>query len=326
MYDDRAIAVPSKFSLTCTGACIGAANRFPDKCEADPEGARALNIAASRQLAQASSSRRILLIYISTDYVFAGKAGEAPYEADAVPDPPNFYGQTKLDGERAVLETTKATNLGVILRIPVLYGTAEEPKESAINVLMDMVWKAQDAKTSIAMDDWSQRYPTNTEDVARVCVDVASKYLAASDAQADLPKILQFSSEDRYTKYEICQLFADILGLPMGNIHRNREGQDANTTVQRPYDTHLSSRALKELGISTQTQDFKAWWYVFGQAPWRGKTDFRQEMGGQGSKKMSFNIRSPDRRRAKWAGTWFSGALCKAVHFSAPVTAHEFRT
>ena len=54
-----------------------------------------------------------------------------------------------------------------MLRVPVLYGEAEQPAESAVNVLMDSVWKAQEG--SVKMDHWAIRYPTNTEDVGRVC-------------------------------------------------------------------------------------------------------------------------------------------------------------
>jgi S-adenosylmethionine synthetase len=66
-----------------------AANRFPDSCTADPEAARKLNVHASRALAEATTARNIFLIYISTDYVFSGRPGEAPYKAHATPSPPN---------------------------------------------------------------------------------------------------------------------------------------------------------------------------------------------------------------------------------------------
>lgn len=111
-------------------------------------------------------------MYISTDYVFPGKPGDAPYEAEATPSPPNLYGQTKLDGEQVLLkEFSKAgkKGLAVVLRVPVLYGKAEMPAESAVNVLMDAVWKAQTEGAKIKMDHWALRYPTNTEDVGRVC-------------------------------------------------------------------------------------------------------------------------------------------------------------
>ncbi len=239
---------------------IGAANRFPDKCDADPDAARALNIDATRRLSQATSSRSILIIYVSTDYVFSGTPGESPYEADATPDPPNLYGETKLDGETAVLDETKESNLGIVLRVPILYGSAQEPKESAINVLMDLVWDAQESEAGIIMDDWAQRYPTNTEDVGRVLFDVASKYLAAGDARSSLPRVLQFSSEDKFTKFEICQLFAEIMGLHLAGMKGNRSADDPKGTGKRPYDTHLSTQSLKDLGIDVHTQDFKAWW------------------------------------------------------------------
>ncbi|KAK8035630.1 RmlD substrate binding domain-containing protein [Apiospora rasikravindrae] len=239
-----------------------AANRFPDKCDNDPEGTRALNVAATKSLAGLCAARNIFLIYISTDYVFPGKPGDAPYEADAKPQPTNLYGQTKLDGELATLEEYEAaakSGLGVVMRVPVLYGDAETPAESAVNVLMDAVWKAQEEDAKIKMDHWALRYPTNTEDVGRVCQDVAVKYLETQD-RSSLPKILQFSSEDKLTKYEICKVFADIMGLPITRIEANTEGNDPNAAVQRPYDCHLSTKALKDLGISVITQDFVGWW------------------------------------------------------------------
>ncbi|KAH6640955.1 hypothetical protein F5144DRAFT_526991 [Chaetomium tenue] len=243
-----------------------AANRFPDKVDADPTGTRALNIEASRALAQQCAARGALLVYISTDYVFAGRPGEAPYEADAPTGPTNLYGQTKLDGEGAVLGAfeeglRRGEGKGggaVVLRVPVLYGEVEGGRnaESAVNCLMDVVM-GEGGK--VGMDHWALRYPTNTEDVARVCYDVAVRYLGEED-KASLPRVLQFSSEDKYTKYEICQLFGEIMGTPIDRIVPNTEGNDPKASVQRPYDCHLSTKALKDIGIDVSTQDFVGWW------------------------------------------------------------------
>lgn len=234
-------------------------------------------------MARLCATRSVLLIYLSTDYVFSGRPGEAPYAADAPTGPTNLYGQTKLDGELAVLSeyrTAGKEGLGVVLRVPVLYGTAESPAESAVNVLMDIVQKAQEpGETKIMMDHWALRYPTNTEDVARVChgtrggsftfyptspltlsLDIAVRYLCADGVRTH-PRVLQFSSEDKYTKYEMCELFArEIMGLPMGRIEANAEGNDPGASVQRPYDCHLSTQELKDLDINVSTQNFVAWW------------------------------------------------------------------
>lgn len=160
-----------------------------------------------------------------------------------------------------------------MLRVPLLYGEAGSRGESSVNILVDSVYKAQEAGgAKIKMDDWAKRYPTNTEDVGRVCQDIAAKYLSVSaeerkKSSSSFPKILQFTSEDCMTKYQICEMFAEILGLPLAaGMEANKEGNDPKAAVQRPYDTHLSTEGLKGLGIDVVTQDFKAWWLVFLRA------------------------------------------------------------
>ncbi|EGX52628.1 hypothetical protein AOL_s00007g411 [Orbilia oligospora ATCC 24927] len=229
-----------------------AAEKSPDRCASDPDGTKALNVAASQLLAEQTAARNIVLVYISTDYVFDGTPGGAPYETDAETSPPNFYGETKRDGEIAVI---KASDRAVVLRVPLLFGSGDN-SESAVNVLIDTIWN-KSGKEKVDMDHWAIRYPTNTEDVARVLKDIAEKY--TSEDPTKLPRILQFSSEDRCTKYEICERLAQALGLPMPHIVANST-VDPNPSVKRPYDCHLSTKALKDLGINVTTMDFEAWW------------------------------------------------------------------
>ena len=242
----------------------GAADRQPDSCTKNPEAARRLNVTATENLADACSSRGAFLIYISTDYVFPGVEGQAPYQATDKTNPPNVYGETKRDGENAVLRVTKEKKNAVVLRVPVLYGSVEPKdnnKESAVNVLMDTLQKSQDKQGDgrVKMDDWAIRYPTNTEDVGRVCVDVARHYTFRSGH--DLPSILQFSSEDRMTKYEICQKFAEIMDIPLDGLLPDKDGDKPGPDgTLRPFDCHLGTDGLKKLGIDVGTVDFVAWW------------------------------------------------------------------
>lgn len=234
-----------------------AAERSPDKCASSPMETKRLNITATRFLAQACACRDIFMIYLSTDYVFPGTPGEAPYAANASPQPPNFYGQTKLDGEHEVLAIP--VGKGLVFRVAILYGEVEENKESAVNVLLDSVWN-REGKTQIEMDHWSVRYPTNTEDVARVLKDVAIKYVNASaEDLAKLPRVLQFSAEEEMTKYEICQILAGVLGLPLHHMKPN-DSNDPNASVRRPYNCHLSTQELKDIGINVSAVPFKDWW------------------------------------------------------------------
>jgi len=255
-----------------------AANRFPDICTSNPSAATALNAEATRHLAKECNRRGIIFIYISTDYVFSGKRGEAPYKPSDPTNPTNIYGKTKADGEQAVLEETGGTGvghsnkpLGIILRVPLLYGHCEEndPSKSAVHPLIDTIWKAQSLKEGdpkIKVDDYALRYPTSTEDVGRVCVDIAKLYTKNEDKAQNVQPILHFSSETCYTKYGMVKLFAeDILGLPIDNIEpwdptRDEDASSGSGGAVRPYDSHLDTQVLKDLGISIATQDFVGWW------------------------------------------------------------------
>jgi len=89
---------------TCSGIIIAAAYTAVDAAESDKDTAKRVNSIAPALIAAECAKRKIPVIYVSTDYVFSG-VGDTPWtETDEV-DPLNYYGQTKLDGEIAVLQS-----------------------------------------------------------------------------------------------------------------------------------------------------------------------------------------------------------------------------
>ena len=81
-----------------------AAHTAVDKAESEPDLARCLNATAPAALAQAAAQVGALLVHYSTDYVFNGE-GEKPWqEADAT-GPLSVYGQSKLEGEQAIVSS-----------------------------------------------------------------------------------------------------------------------------------------------------------------------------------------------------------------------------
>ncbi|MBM7063158.1 dTDP-4-dehydrorhamnose reductase [Pseudomonas sp. UL073] len=76
-----------------------------DKAESDVDSARRVNAEAVAVLASAARELEAWLVHYSTDYVFDG-SGSSPFDEDAATGPLGVYGQTKLEGELAIRESS----------------------------------------------------------------------------------------------------------------------------------------------------------------------------------------------------------------------------
>ncbi len=79
-----------------------AAHTAVDKAESEPEVAKVLNTDAPAALAKAAAQVGAWLVHYSTDYVFDGSGTHARQEGEST-GPLGVYGQTKLDGEKAIV-------------------------------------------------------------------------------------------------------------------------------------------------------------------------------------------------------------------------------
>jgi dTDP-4-dehydrorhamnose reductase len=79
-----------------------AAHTAVDKAESEPDLARCLNAIAPAALAQVAADIGAWLVHYSTDYVFNGQ-GEQPWQEGDATGPLSVYGQTKLEGEQAIV-------------------------------------------------------------------------------------------------------------------------------------------------------------------------------------------------------------------------------
>ncbi len=89
------------------------------------------NVSVPRRLARACAEIGLRFVHVSTDYVFDGEDG--PYREDDVPSvAANWYGQSKLDGERAVLDANPAA---AIVRLSLPYGREHPRKRDIVRLV-----------------------------------------------------------------------------------------------------------------------------------------------------------------------------------------------
>lgn len=88
-----------------------------DKAETDREAAHQINAVTVGEIAQWCSKSKVPFIHFSTDYVFDGGGTDAITETQKT-NPVNYYGQTKLDGEKLV---EKAGGQYYIFRVSWVY-------------------------------------------------------------------------------------------------------------------------------------------------------------------------------------------------------------
>lgn len=142
-----------------------AAHTQVDFCEDNQEECDAINVVAVRELANACAELGIRLVHISTDFVFDGADG--PYREGDEPNPPNYYGLSKLKGEEAIIESGADY---AILRTILLYGIAPAMSRSNI-VLWAKKTLAAGKNVNAVNDQW--RTPTLVEDLAIASVEAA---------------------------------------------------------------------------------------------------------------------------------------------------------
>lgn len=215
-----------------------AAQRFPDKVEKDYDASYALNVTASKNLAAAADVEGAAFIFISTDYVFDGRS--PPYSESAKPNPLNKYGVTKAEAEQAVL-TVKPD--AIVLRVPVLYGGEEYVAESAVSVLCQLL---NDASKLVKVSDYEVRYPSHTQDIAFIVVQLAERRLQDRGVSG----VYQWCGLEALTKYAMVRIIAQTHSLSADHVTPDPEPSGGAT---RPRDTRLERGRLQSLDIGRHT-------------------------------------------------------------------------
>jgi dTDP-4-dehydrorhamnose reductase len=202
-----------------------------DDCETQQDACWKVNVTAVEHLVRCCQALHIHLIHLSTDFIFDGSEG--PLDEDAHPNPVNYYGQSKLESERIIRDSS---TIWTILRTVLVYGITSDISRSNI-VLWVKDSLEQQKSIQVVNDQW--RTPTLAEDLAEGC------YLAA---RKRMRGIYNISGKDFLTPYDIALRTAEFFKLDKSLI----SATDSSKFVQparRPLKTGFNiDKARKDLG------------------------------------------------------------------------------
>lgn len=187
-----------------------------------------VNYSSTKELAKICKEIDAKMIYISTDYVFAG-SGEGFYEINNDKEPQNVYGKSKLKGELAI---QKILDKYFIIRTSWLFGIngnnfikyvlSEQKKGNKLRIVNDQIGS-----------------PTYAVDLAKLLCDMAL---------SDKYGIYHATNEGICSWYDFaCEIFkqADI------KINVKPVSSTAfPTKAIRPHNSRMSKKCLDEAGFN----------------------------------------------------------------------------
>lgn len=210
-----------------------AAMTIVDQCEDEKEDCIRINVDAVQNLVKVCSSQKIFLLHLSTDFIFDGTFG--PLDEEAVPNPVNFYGETKLESEQIIQSGSMDW---AIVRTILVYGVV--PKMSRSNIILWVKSKLEKGEKIQVVDDQT-RTPTLAEDLAEGCLLIASRKKQG---------IWNISGKDLLTPYQMAVKTAEYFGLD-ANLIEKTDSTKFRQRAARPLRTGFKlDKAIKELGYN----------------------------------------------------------------------------
>lgn len=197
-----------------------------DKAEEDKDNCYNVNVNGTKNIVDVARKVGAKVVYISTDYVFDGTK-DGIYNTLDLTNPINFYGYTKLLGEKEV----EALDNSLIVRISWVFGI------NGKNFVKTMLKLAETKKElSIVCDQVGS--PTYTKDLSKLLVDMV---------KTDKKGVFFATNEGYCSWYE----FANYI-FKINNIEMKTNPiltKDYKQVAKRPLNSKLSKDKLEEEGL-----------------------------------------------------------------------------
>jgi len=196
-------------------------------CEKEPELAYKINIEGTKNIVDAANTTKTKIIYISTDYVFNGKKGS--YKEEDKPDPINYYGKTKLEGEKLI-----DTNNNAIVRTSI-YGWNIIKERKSFST-----WVIDELENNREINVFADQF--NSMLLANNCAEALREII-----DKDFNGIINITSSERISKYDFAVKLAYIFSLNKELII-SVKNNEVGGYEKRPFDVSLNiSKAKREL-------------------------------------------------------------------------------
>src|SRR5687768_1436742 len=207
-----------------------------DDCETQREACWKANVTSVEHLVSACHALHIHLVHVSTDFIFDGTHG--PLDESAVPNPVNYYGESKLAAEK-VIQSSAIT--WAILRTVLVFGITHDMSRS--NIVLWVKNSLEQKKTiQVVNDQW--RTPTLAEDLAMGC------YLAAIKRAKGIYNI---SGKDFLSPYDIAIRTAEFFNLDKSLIKQTDSSKFVQPAKRPPKTGFIIDKASKELGYAPRS-------------------------------------------------------------------------
>ena len=202
-----------------------------DKAEEDVLNADKINHLAVKSLAEISKEKNIKLIHVSTDYVFNGK-NYMPYVETDKTNPNGVYGQTKLDGEKAMQEINPENS--IIIRTSWLYS-------SFGNNFVKTMLRLGKEKESLGVIFDQVGTPTYARDLAKAILEIIQH--STSNIQHSV-EIYHYSNEGVLSWYDFAK---EIMRMAKLECQINPiETKEYPTPAVRPHYSLLNKSKIKK--------------------------------------------------------------------------------
>lgn len=228
------------FQKTKPDFCINAAAYTAvDKAESERDKAELINVLGSKNIAEVCNNFDVKLIHISTDFVFDG-SNDKPYTETQITNPKGVYGQTKLDGEKAIQQVFSKY---YIIRTSWVYS------QFGNNFMKTMLRLASErAALSVVNDQIGT--PTNAVDLAEALVQIILS--ANQQPTNDNYGIYNFSNEGECSWYDFAKKIFEInnVSIDLSAIPT----EQFPTPAKRPKYSVLDKSKIKTtFGITIKT-------------------------------------------------------------------------